>query len=186
MVREKLSHPLRAGALRLIADEVRLQAAQDQEGGVRIEVAAEGAEIGPQAADEIAAADDGPAHDVPGSRGILGQAVDVHVDVEFAVLVKPGKRVVHEGQRVGGFRQAREGGDVGDLRERIRGTLEEHQARGRRGENALYRIDVLDGKHRVPDAEAAEEAPDEIAGRVVGLDEADDVVALPGQREQRL
>src|SRR6185437_5645948 len=47
-------------------------------------------------------------------------------------------------------------------------------------------FEVLDREHGARHAEAPEQAPDEIPARVVGLDEADDVIALLRKREQRL
>ena len=153
---------------------------------MRVERAAQGAEIGAHVADQLGARDDGPAHDVAGAGGVLGQAVNEHVHVVVAVLVKPGKGVVHDGERARRPGEARERADVGDLGDRVGRALEEHQARGLRRECAFHAREILDGKHAVRHAEAAQQAADEIAARVVGLDEADDVVTLLGEREQRL
>ena len=153
---------------------------------MRVERAAQGAEIGAHGADQLGARDDGPAHDVAGARGVLGEAVNEHVHVVVAVLVKPGEGVVHDGERARRPGEARERADVGDLGDRVGRALEEHQARGLRRECAFHAREILDGKHAVRHAEAAQQAADEIAARVVGLDEADDVVTLLGEREQRV
>ena len=46
--------------------------------------------------------------------------------------------------------------------------------------------EILDGQHGVGDAEAPQQAPYQIARGVVGLDKAQDVIALLREREQRL
>ena len=109
-----------------------------------------------------------------------------HVHLVIAVLVKPGKGVVHDGERARRAGEARERADVGDLGDRVGRALEEHQARGLRRECAFHARQILDGKHGVCHAEPPQQAADEIAARVVGLDEADDVVTLPGEGEQGL
>src|SRR6185312_5528592 len=91
---QEFGNALCAGALRLIAHEVGLQAAQNEERRVRVERAADYTEVGAQAANQLASPDDGATHDVPGAGGVLGQAVDIQVDVVFAMLVESGKRVV--------------------------------------------------------------------------------------------
>ena len=84
------------------------------------------------------------------------------------------------------LRQAGQRLDVGDLGDRIRRALEDHQARRMRGQRPLDAGDVLDRDHGVRHPEPAEQAADEIARRIVGLDEAQDVIALLRQRQQRL
>src|SRR6185312_16974683 len=152
------------------AHEVGLQAAQNEKRRVRVERAPDYTEVGAQAANQLASPDDGATHDVPGAGGVLGQAVDIQVDVVLAVLVESGERVVQQGQRSGALRQTGQCGEVGDLRDRVGGALEDHQPRRGRGEHTLHTGNVLDREHGVPDTEAAEQAPHEIPCRVVGLD----------------
>ena len=102
------------------------------------------------------------------------------------MLVEAGERVVHHRERALRARKLRDGRDVRDLRHRVRRALEEHELRRPRGELALNAIDVFDGKHRVRHTEPTEQPANEIAARVVRLDEADDVIARLRQREQRL
>ena len=75
--------------------------------------------------------------------------------------------------------------DVRELEDGVGGRLEPHQPRRPGGELALDAIVILDRQHRVRDAEAAERAGDQPARRAVGLREAQHVLALPEQRDQR-
>jgi len=51
-------------------------------------------------------------------------------------------------------------------------------------ERALDTVEILDREHRVCHAEAAEQAANDVARRIVGLDEAQHMIALLGEREQ--
>ena len=77
-------------------------------------------------------------------------------------------------------------GDVGDLGDRVGRALEEHQPGRHRGERAFDAGEVVDRQHRMTHAEAREETADDLPRRVVGLGEAQHVIARRGQREQRL
>jgi len=138
MCGEALRDARRAGALCLVAHEIGLQSPQDQERGVRVERATQGAEIGTHGADQLGARDDGPAHDIAGAGGVLGQAVNEHVHIVVAVLVEAGKGVVHDGERARRMARRVERADVGDLGDRVGRALEEHQARGLRRECAFH------------------------------------------------
>ncbi len=129
-------------------------------------------------------ADDGSAHHVPRSRGVFSEAMDEHVDVVLTVLVKTRKGVIHDRQRAGRLRHAGELLDIGDLRHGIGGAFKNHQSRGMRGQRPLGTRDILDRDHGMRHPEASEQAADEIARRVVGFDEAQDVIALFRQGQQ--
>jgi hypothetical protein len=129
--------------------------------------------------------DDRAAHDVAVAVRELGQAVNEHVDVVLPVVVEAGERVVHDRQRACGPGSARQPGDVGDLQDRIRRALEQHQPGGLRRQHALDAGVVLDREQRVRDAVPAQHAPQEVPAGAIGLGEAQHVIAGLEQREQR-
>ena len=186
VLRKVLGNGLRRARLLAVADEIRLEAALDQERRVRIEQRAEHREIRPQAVDELVFADDRAAHHVARARGVLREAVHVQVDVELAVLVKAGEGVVDDRERAVPVRELHQSPDVGDLGDRVGRALEEHQPRRARRQRVLDAGHVLDGEHGVLDAEAREQPADDVARRAVGLDEEQDVIALLREAEQRL
>src|SRR2546425_4334225 len=143
--------PLRTRTLRLITNEVGLQTAQNEEGSVRVQCAAQCAEVGAQPANEIAAADHRSAHDIAGAGSILRQTMHEHIDIVLTVLMEARERVIHDGESARGAREPGERGDVRNLGNRIRGTLEEYEPRWNGGEGALDARDVLDRQHRMSD-----------------------------------
>ena len=97
-------------ALRIPAQEIRLQAPQDQERGVRVERRTEVEKSSRSGSMSSRAADHRAAHHVAVAGRVLGQAVRVQVDVELAVVVQPAERVVEQRQR------AVRAGERGDAR----------------------------------------------------------------------
>ncbi len=89
----------RGGTLCLPAQEIGLQAALDQECGMRIERGAENPGTGAHPLDELAACEHRPAHDVAVARCVLRQAVNEEIHGVAAVVVQPCQRVVEQGQR---------------------------------------------------------------------------------------
>jgi hypothetical protein len=139
----------RARRLRLVAQVIGLHAAHHQERRVRVQQCAEQDAFAADRPDQLGATDDGARHDVAVSGGVLGQAVQVQVDVVLAVVVETGEGIIERGQRAVGMRELRDAGDVGDARDRIGRRLEMHEFRRALGERALDGGVILDGQHRV-------------------------------------
>ena len=72
---------------------------------MRIKRGAENVEVGPHLRDQLRIGDHRPAHDVPMAGSEFRQAVQKHVDVELAVLMRPGEGVVQDRQRAMTARQ---------------------------------------------------------------------------------
>src|SRR6185437_1652102 len=153
---------------------------------MRIERPAEHAEVRPQRADELASPYHRTTHHIAGSGSVLGQAVDEHVDLVLTMLVQSREGVVHRHESTGALGEPGDRRDVRDLGHRIGRTLEPHEPGRMSCQGALDSGQVLDRQHGVRDAEASEEAADEITCWVIGLDAAEDVITLLGEREQRL
>src|SRR6185312_10522998 len=153
---------------------------------MRIERPAEHAEVRPQRADELASPYHRTTHHIAGSGSVLGQAVDEHVDLVLTMLVQPREGVVHHHESACALGEPGDRRDVRDLGHRVGRALEPHEPGRMRCEGALDSRKVLDRQHGMGHAEATQEAADQIARRIIGLDETEDVIALLGQREQRL
>ena len=135
--------------------------------------------------DEASVRDDGAAHDIAMARRVLGQAVQEHVHVEAAMVVKTRERVVHDGEAPRAPRMRGQMRDVGDLGDRIGRAFEDDQTRRGPFEHALDAREILDRQQRVRDSVAREQLLHDIAGGTVGFDERENVIALPAQRQQR-
>ena len=120
-----------------------------------------------------------PMH-VARTGGVLGEAVQEQVHLVLAVLMEAGEGIVHHRQSARRMRQARKGGHVGDLGDRIGGAFEKTRRVGSGRQRALHALQVLDRQHRVLTPKRAEQAANQIARRIVGLDEAQHVIALLG------
>ncbi len=153
---------------------------------MRIQRAAQHPEFTAHSPNQLRAGNHCPTHDVSHSRGVLGQAVDEHVDVVLAVLMEPREGVVHYRERTRRLGKAGQCANVRDLGDGVGRALEEHHARGGRRERSLDRLEILDREHRMLHTETVEETPNQIATRVIRLDEANDVVTLLRQSQQRL
>jgi hypothetical protein len=79
---EEAAHRQCIGALALVAQEIGAHAALDQKGGVRIERRADRRRCPCASRRSARARDDRAAHHIAVARGVLGQAVQEHVDVE--------------------------------------------------------------------------------------------------------
>ena len=151
---------------------------------MRVELHAEQDRFAPHGLDELAPRDDRAAHDVAVARGVLRQAVDEDVDAVLAVVVEACEGVVEHRERAGCVRRTGNAGDVRDARDRIRRRLEIDDSSRAAGEHPLDALVVLYREHRVLDAEALQQALDQLAARPVHLDEAEHVVARLEERQQ--
>ncbi len=176
--RQEFRHAQGTDALGAVAQEIGFQTPLQQKGRVRIEHAAQYGEIRAQRADQAVVGDGGATHHIAMAGDELGQAVEKYIDIVLTVLVYTGEGIVEQGQRAVGARQARERGDVGDLVDRVGGTLEDHQACGARGQLALNAGKILDRQHTVGNAKFRQRAQHQMARRSIGLDEAQHMIAL--------
>ena len=144
---------------------------------MRIEQRAEQDALAADRPDQLGAADDRAGHHVAVAGGVLRQAVQVQVDAVLAVVVETGEGVVERGQRAVRVRGLRDARDVGDAGDRVGRRLEIDEFRRALGEHALDAGVVLDGQHRVRDAESRKQSLDQLQARPIGFDEAQQVVA---------
>ena len=162
----------------------RLDAAQDEIGGVRIDDAAEHALRLAQRRGQVIGSDDGPGHDVIVAGQILGDAVDDEVDAVFqrAEVDRRGEGGVDDGLDVVSSGDVDEARQVQAVHEGIGGRLGKDEARvGPDGR--LERVVVAVGYDRAFHAVALEKLPAEEQRAVVALVGEDHVVA-GGEQQQ--
>ena len=133
--------------------------------------------------DQLGAADYRAAHHVAVPGNVLGQAVHVEIDVELAVAVRPGERVVEQRQRAMPPGEPGDAGDIGDLEHGVGRRFEHDHPHRPLPEHPLETVQIVYRQQAAGDAEATEHAPDQAARRLVHLGEVHDMVALLAERD---
>src|SRR6185295_19696851 len=88
VVGKELRYLHRVGGLLAIAQKIRLETAQDEEGRMRIEKRAEGDEVFAHHLDQLGPRYHRATHDVTVSRCVLRQAVNEEIDLVLAMTMK--------------------------------------------------------------------------------------------------
>ena len=145
---------------------------------MRVQRRAEGRHILAHCGNQRAVRDNGSAHDIPVTRSEFGEAVQENIDVVAAMVVKSGKGVIHDGEAFSAARVPRQMLDVRDFRHGIGGAFEHHQASRRIAKYAFDADQILDGQQRVPHPIFGQQVLHDVARWPIGLDEAQNMVAL--------
>ncbi len=130
-------------------------------------------------------ADHDAAHHVAVTARVLRHAVHEVVDLELAVVVQAGERVVEHRDDVVPLREAHDRLEVGNLHHRIRRRLEQQDLRALFREHAREALVIVHAQHRELDAELRQEAPRGHAIRPIRLDESHDAITRNEITEQR-
>ena len=126
-------------ALRLIAHEIRFQAALHQKRGMRVQRATDEHGFGPQFLHHSGRADDCAGQHVTVATRILRERMNEQVHRVLAVLVEPGKRVVHDRKRTVLAAQGADALHIRDAQHGVGGAFKLHQLHGARRQNRLER-----------------------------------------------